>query len=332
MTDDRIGRRVTQTARRTLPSAWRIPGTRPGFGLDDAHVVVLVVGKAHPFFIGVRKSSLVFRHILVRVVVGIGVVLAVTLALAVVAVRVYASPVPSKEQLDIGTHLEILDITRKTLPGQLAVVESLLDERSGPEVYVVDEVVERRGIGDREMNDGVRTRRRRQNARESKRGRRRLTRQRRGRRRSRVYESLRRCVHDELEWRCTAKETSEQRGMRTEVVHVQLIEASERVWASEGTPTHLHNHSLRAYRLPGRVTERRSGTVFQTEGLGGHFGADAHATERVADTRRCLDLVCACAVQRDNWRNAMVCETRVGTRKEMIAIPIVQSEVSGLLQ
>lgn len=142
---------MTQSARRALTTTGRVSGKR--FGLDDAHVVVLIICEAYAILVGVRESSVVLAHVVIRVTVVIEVrVVLVTIT----TVRLRLSPIASEEEFDIRTHLEKLDIAGKTIPGQVAIVKGLLHEGSGPKINVVDDMMEGRGIGDRQMDDGMR--------------------------------------------------------------------------------------------------------------------------------------------------------------------------------
>ncbi len=160
MTDHWIGGRVTQPTCRALSTTRRVPGACTGLGLHDAHVVVFVICQAHAVLVGVRQGSVVLVH----GVIGLAVIEVRVVLVCVIAVGVRLPPVSSEKEFDVCAHLEILDVARKTIPGQVAVVKSLFDEGGRPKVDIMDKVMERRGVGDWEMNDRMRARGRREDA------------------------------------------------------------------------------------------------------------------------------------------------------------------------
>ena len=218
--DDRVGLRVSEPSRRTLPAAGRVsvPSSGPGLCLEDEHVVLLIICQTHVVLVWVRERRLVLRHAhVVRVIVGV--VLAITVTVAVVTVRVYTAPVPCEEELDVVSHLQVLYVPSQSVPSEVTVLQSLLHEGGRAEVDVVDDVMERGGIGDRKMDDRMGARGRGEDAREPKRGGGRLGRQ--------TCERRRRRFHREVERRGTAQETTEERRVGTQVIHVQLGWTSE---------------------------------------------------------------------------------------------------------
>lgn len=183
------------------------------------------------------------RHHLVLVAVEVAVVVTVARVLVVVRVRaevlgnVAAAPaappaVPAPEtDLDVHAHAEELDVARETFPGDGALVEGFLDVGRRSEVHVMNEKAKGRRVRHRKVHCWM-CRGRGQQA-GKQRGYRKPARRRRLRhlvlriwRNGQVEErAARGCLRrrrDEIDRGRPTKETPEERGVRREVVNMEL--------------------------------------------------------------------------------------------------------------